>query len=75
VERPKISSYYDKALRSQFFLILDFWIRDTSSGFEDTDALIEKSVNLSYALMQENTLDKAFDLVRFLSGRFPVPNF
>jgi hypothetical protein len=42
---------------------------DESRDFEDTDAAIEKGVNLGFDLMKENTLDKAFDLAKFLWGR------
>ena len=68
-DRTKISDYYPKALIVQFWFILDFWLKDNSKGFEDTDAAIEKAVNLSLDLMKENTLDKALDLAKFLIGR------
>jgi hypothetical protein len=67
--RTKASDYYVKAMVLQFWFLVDFWIRDSSSDFEDTDALIEKSVHLGFGLMQESTLDKAFDLAKFLLGR------
>jgi hypothetical protein len=53
----------------QFWLVLDFWIKDSSRDFEDTDAFIEKTVHLGLSMMQESTIDKAIDLVRFLVGR------
>jgi len=68
-DRTKISDYYQKALIVQFWFILDFWLKDESKDFEDTDAVIEKAVNLGLDLMKENSLDKAFDLARFLIGR------
>jgi AcrR family transcriptional regulator len=68
-ERPKISDFYTNALKVQFWFILDFWLKDQSREFEDTDAAIEKAINLGFGLMSENTLDKAFDFVKFLWGR------
>jgi len=68
--RTKISDYYQKALIVQFWFILDFWLKDNSKEFEDTDAAIEKAVNLGLDLMKENTLDKAFDFAKFLIGRW-----
>jgi len=67
--RTFISNYYKQALTLQFFLVLDFWVKDTSIDFEDTDAYIEKTVHLGFGMMQENTLDKAVDLARFMAGR------
>lgn len=46
--------------------VVDYWIKDTSSGFEQTDAAIEKAVNLSFELLSESTLDRALDFVKFL---------
>lgn len=67
--RNKVSDFYKKALGLQFWFILDFWVKDSSKDFEDTDAVIEKAVNLGFDLMRENTLDKAFDFAKFLFGR------
>jgi len=68
-DRTKISDYYQNALIIQFWFILNFWLKDESKDFEDTDAAIEKAVNLGLDLMRENTLDKAFDFAKFLIGR------
>lgn len=69
MNRPKVSDFYQKALTMQFWFIVDFWVKDGSKDFEDTDAVIEKAVNLGQDLMKENTLDKAFDFAKFLLGR------
>jgi hypothetical protein len=69
IDRKKISDYYPKAMVLQFWFILEFWLKDQSQDFEDTDAAIEKAVNLGFDLMKENTLDKAFDLAKFIWGR------
>ena len=68
-DRTKISDYYQKALIVKFWFLLNFWLKDMSKDFEDTDAAIEKAVNLGLDLMKENTLDKAFDFAKFLIGR------
>lgn len=73
VNRAKVSDFYQKALTMQFWFIVDFWVKDSSKDFEDTDAVIEKAVNLGLDLMQENTLDKAFDFAKFLIGRVASP--
>ena len=67
--RPLIASGYDRLLTLQFFFFLDFWIRDESTDFEDTDALTEKSMQVVFDLLQQNTLDKTADLAKFLWSR------
>ena len=68
--RPEqIKSNYYRAVWAQFIFLLDFWIKDTSKGFEDTDAAIEKSVNLLFDLIGKNLIDNVFDFAKFLIGR------
>lgn len=62
-----------KAFEFLFWFLIDFWVKDNSDQLEDTDAAVEKSVNLTIDLMKENTLDKALDLGKFLAGRL-MPN-
>ena len=66
VERPLISKMYDQGLWRQLLFVLNFWVRDDSQGFEQTDAAIEKAVNLSFDVMGRGAVDAAIDLARFL---------
>lgn len=70
--RQKVDDHYAQALMIQFWFVLEFWLKDESIGFEDTDAAIEKAVQLGFDVMKENTLDKAFDLAKFLWSRSPI---
>lgn len=65
-ERSFISDRYNQAFWLQLVFVIDFWIKDTSADFEQTDAAIEKAVNLSFELLSESTLDRAIDFVKFL---------
>ncbi|MCZ4407787.1 TetR family transcriptional regulator C-terminal domain-containing protein [Cryomorphaceae bacterium 1068] len=65
-ERSFISDRYDQAFWLQLVFVIDFWVKDTSADFEQTDAAIEKAVNLSFELLSESTLDRAVDFVKFL---------
>jgi len=65
-ERSFISDRYNQALWLQLVFVIDFWVKDTSADFEQTDAAIEKAVNLSFELLSESTLDRAIDFVKFL---------
>lgn len=67
--RPIVDTGYNRLLALQFFFVFDFWIRDQSPDFEDTDALIEKSMQVVFDLLQQNTLDKTVDLAKFLWSR------
>jgi hypothetical protein len=50
----------------QLFLTIKFWLDDTSESFEKTDILIEKSINTSFELLENNFLKNALDLVKFV---------
>ncbi|MGB6034972.1 MAG: TetR family transcriptional regulator C-terminal domain-containing protein [Cryomorphaceae bacterium] len=65
-ERSFISDRYNQAFWLQLVFVIDFWVKDTSADFEQTDAAIEKAVNLSFELLSESTLDRAIDFVKFL---------
>lgn len=51
---------------AQFLLVLKFWLDDNSAGFEKTDMLIEKSITTGFALIDQSTLSRVFDLGKFL---------
>lgn len=65
-ERPLITEQYGKGLWLQVVLILDFWVKDTSKGFEQTDVFIEKAVNFAFDLIGRSALDSSFDFFKFL---------
>lgn len=66
VIRPVISDKYVDGLWLQCLYILDFWVKDTSRGFEKTDTAIEKTVNTSFDLMGQSVVDTVLDLAKFV---------
>lgn len=64
--RPLVTMYYTEVLWYSWWLILHFWLRDDSFNFEQTDTLIEKTVNLAFDLMGRTVVDSAVDLAKFL---------
>jgi len=54
------------ALFTNLSFVFHFWLKDTSQGFEKTDACIEKSFALSFQLIANNSLSTAFDFGKFL---------
>ncbi len=64
-ERP-ITMHYHNAFWLHFLFIQKFWCHDESSGFEKTDAAVEKSVNLAFDLVGKGALDSMLDFGKFL---------
>ncbi len=64
--RRFLDERYPDAFWLQYLMILDFWVKDKSKGFENTDAMIEKSVNTSFDLMGSTALDSVLDFAKFM---------
>lgn len=65
IDRKYIADQYHHGLWIQCMVILNYWINDKSLGAENTDAAIEKSVNVSFDLISEGRFDSLFDLGKF----------
>lgn len=65
-KRPFLDDRYDVLFWLHLMFILQFWAHDQSSNFEQTDAAIEKSVNLAFDLIGKGVLDNALDFGKFL---------
>jgi hypothetical protein len=66
-ERGRLAKFYPNGLYLAFRSILQFNLKDTSPGFERTDAFVEKTYALAFDLLRTQALDSAFDLARFLN--------
>ena len=66
VDRPVISDRYKDGIWLQMMFLIRFWLNDDSTGFTNTDAAVEKSVNLSFELMGKGPLDQMIDFAKFL---------
>ena len=64
-DRMLLTDKYKYVLWYQPVSIVKFWAKDHSKDFEDTDALIEKTVNFSFDLMRSNGIDSFIDLAKF----------
>lgn len=64
--RRFLTSKYKDALWIQFGVILNFWAKDNSSGFEKTDEAIEKGINVTFDLFGKSPLDSLFDYGKFM---------
>ncbi len=65
VARPIISDQYIQAYKLLMGYIMKVWINDSSSEYQTTDAAIEKSVNLTFDLLQKGPLDAIIDFAKF----------
>jgi len=65
-ERKYISDKYVHGFWLQLLFVLNYWAEDESQEFEQTDAAIEKAVNLSFKLVSENTFDTLLDFGKFV---------
>jgi hypothetical protein len=70
IENEKLQNLQKKAIQEtswiQFLVTLKFWLDDESASFEKTDIFIEKSVKLSFELMNTAPLDSLIDFGKFL---------
>lgn len=66
-DRRFFADRYKDALWIQFMFILNFWINDSSAGFEKTDEAIEKGINVTFDLFQRSPIDNLLDYGKFLA--------
>lgn len=66
MNRPFLAERYPDALWRQTLFILNFWIKDPSQQFEQTDVAIEKAVNTAFDLIGKTPLDTLFDFAKFI---------
>jgi AcrR family transcriptional regulator len=66
INRPFLTERYPDGLWRQTLFILNFWIKDPSQQFEQTDVAIEKAVNMAFDLIGKTPLDTIFDFTKFL---------
>lgn len=64
--RPFLDQRYPQLFWLHLVVLIGYWKDDTSTDFENTDAFIEKSVNLAFDLIGKGTLDNAIDFAKFL---------
>jgi hypothetical protein len=68
--QEKFQDFQTKAIQEsswiQLLLAIKFWLDDESPAFEKTDIYIEKSVKLSFELMNTAPLDSLIDLGKFI---------
>jgi len=65
-KRPYLERRYPEVLWYHFLFVVHFWLNDDSPGMEQTDAAIEKSVNLAFEVIGQGVLEQSVDFGKFL---------
>lgn len=65
-DRKLINKSYLSGLWVQLIFVVKFWMKDGSAEFENTDAAIEKAVNLSAEIVRPGPLDSIVDFAKFI---------
>lgn len=70
IKVEKLQKMQERALQEsswiQLLMTMKFWLEDDSAGFEKTDIYIEKSVKLSFELMNIAPIDSLIDFGKFM---------
>ncbi|AOZ98355.1 MULTISPECIES: TetR family transcriptional regulator C-terminal domain-containing protein [Flavobacterium] len=70
IQQEKIQNFQEKAIQEtawiQFLFTLKFWLEDGSANFEKTDIFIEKSVKLSFELLNTAPINSIIDFGKFI---------
>ncbi len=69
-QQEKLQQFQEKVITEsfwvQFLLTIKFWMDDSSASFEKTDIYIEKSVKVSFELMNISPIDSLIDFGKFI---------
>jgi hypothetical protein len=70
IQNEKFQNFQKKAIQEtawiQLLMTMKFWLDDESPAFEKTDIYIEKSVKLSFELMNSAPIDSLIDFGKFI---------
>ncbi len=70
IQQEKFQNFQEKAIQEtswiQLLLTLKFWLDDSSPAFEKTDIYIEKSVKVTFELMNIAPLESLIDFGKFI---------
>ncbi len=69
-----MKDYFYSILASQYLFLVKFWLSDTSEQKENTLALVDKLTSLFEETVYNKTIDKGFDLVKYMLGTIGIGN-
>ena len=68
-DNNRLQEVQEHGLYAQFRTLINFYRQDSSEGFEDTDAFIEKTVKFGFDAARMPLIDSGIDLLRFALPR------
>lgn len=63
-----MKDYFYSLLTSQYLFLIRFWLNDKSTQKENTLALVDKLTSLFEETVYNKTIDKGFDLIKYMFG-------
>ncbi|QTD48086.1 hypothetical protein J3U87_21080 [Sulfidibacter corallicola] len=69
-ERPLLKPDYPQLFWMLVRYLMQFWVRDESADYQETDEAIEKAVHAMFDTAQPNFLDSWFDLGKLMLRQF-----
>ncbi len=70
-----MGDFYYRILSTQFLFLVKFWLSDNSKDKERTLALADKLASFFEEIVYNKTIDKGFDLFKFLLGNNDFENW
>ena len=70
-----MGDFYYKTLSTQFLFLIKFWLSDSSTDKGRSLALADKLSALFEEIVYNKTLDKGFDLIKFMVGNTNIENW
>ena len=70
-----MGSFFYKTLSSQFLFLIQYWLKDTSNNKDRSLALADKLSSLFEEIVYNKTIDKGFDLLKFILGNNDVESW
>ena len=64
--RPLVTNLYDKGFYTHQIALFKFHFNDVSPSFTKTDQFIEKSVNLTFDMLEKGVLESGLDFIKFI---------
>ena len=64
-----------KTLSSQFLFLIQYWLKDSSKDKDRTLALADKLSSFFEEIVYNKTIDKGFDLLKFIVGNSDIESW
>jgi len=70
-----MGDFYYKTIATQYLFLIKYWMNDSSENKERTLALVDKLSSLFEEIVYNKTIDKGFDLIKFVFSNNDFENW